>query len=373
MGDYTRLLGEACLGLGCECGVISLHDRHAPTLEQSELVTSAGSIPILRMPVTLPWPERAKKACEFRARFQPDWMSLQFVAYGFQDKGIPWNLARWLKPVIGKCPLQIMFHELWIGERARAPIRHRIVGKIQSLVILKMIRRLRPQMIHTSIPFYVGLLGNKGIEARTLPLFGNIPVASNADNSWLYDQLKATGCEVRTGSRENFWLAGFFGSLHEEWTPEPLFSILCKAAKGAKKRICFITAGRLGDRATAFWNQMASDYRNDFWFVNLGALTPERISQYFQTIDFGISANPLQLIGKSGSAAAMADHGLPIIVTREVEGGAADAERSGFFARSLLEVCDSGLESKLVCGLTKQPPYCQVGKIACQFLADLDE
>jgi hypothetical protein len=46
----------------------------------------------------------------------------------------------------------------------------------------------------------------------------------------------------------------------------------------------------------------------------------EQISSVLHTADFGIATTPLALIGKSATAAAMFDHGLPVIVNRE-DGG----------------------------------------------------
>jgi hypothetical protein len=41
------------------------------------------------------------------------------------------------------------------------------------------------------------------------------------------------------------------------------------------------------------------------------------VSAFFQSIDFGIALTPWKLIGKSASSAAMLEHGVPVIVSRD--------------------------------------------------------
>lgn len=50
--------------------------------------------------------------------------------------------------------------------------------------------------------------------------------------------------------------------------------------------------------------------------VRIGEQPAERISQALQVLDFGITASPLALVGKSGTVAAMLEHGLPVIASR---------------------------------------------------------
>src|ERR1022692_2576923 len=46
--------------------------------------------------------------------FNPNWVSLQFVPFGFHPKGLPFGLPRHLMSIIGSRPLHWMFHELWV-------------------------------------------------------------------------------------------------------------------------------------------------------------------------------------------------------------------------------------------------------------------
>jgi hypothetical protein len=51
-------------------------------------------------------------------------------------------------------------------------------------------------------------------------------------------------------------------------------------------------------------------------FLEKGELPTDLISSYLQSADFGVATSPLSLIGKSGSVAAMLEHGLPVVVSR---------------------------------------------------------
>ena len=51
--------------------------------------------------------------------------------------------------------------------------------------------------------------------------------------------------------------------------------------------------------------------------LTLGAQPARDISQCLLAADFGVSPVPPEYLSKSGTAAAMLDHGLPVIVTRE--------------------------------------------------------
>jgi len=93
----------------------------------------------------------------------------------------------------------------------------------------------------------------------------------------------------------------------------------------------------------------------------------ETISAQLRDADFGVAASPWQLIGKSGSAAAMLDHGLPVIVTRDdfhpyLPG---DGPPS---TDPLLHRLDDALPAKLAAGLPKRPARHRVDEIAARLV-----
>ena len=222
VGDYTRRLAVECIRQGHECRIVALNDKRSAGCETQEC--DGVQIDCLRLPGSLPWKERFEQAREFLSAFDPDWISLQFVPYGFHPKGIPWRLICGLKAVIAGKPLQIMFHELWIGFGAAAPLKVRCIGALQRLCISRIIQTLKPRAIHTSNATYVGLLKRVGGLATELPLFGNIPVVDLGPESALPAQFVAAGIPSNPASRSGWLLAVFFGTLHPEWEPQPIYT-----------------------------------------------------------------------------------------------------------------------------------------------------
>ena len=363
VGDYARLLAEECVRQGHACILIALHDRHISEPICDEL----SSIPLLRLPAKMPWPERVSKAEAFQGRFAPDCASLHFVPYGFQDKGIVFGLAPRLREILRGVPkLHIMFHELWIGAPENSPWRHRVVGALQRHYILRLVKKLQPALIHTHAPVYAALLREGGVSAAIMPLFGNIPVAAAADSTWLSERLAAAGFGP---ARDHFWLVGFFGTLHAEWMPEPFFGILHRAAETAGKRVCILAIGRLGP-GSAKWEQMARDYAAWFSFLDLGRLSAEKVSQAIQVLDFAIATSPLRLIGKSSTAATFFGHGVPVVITRdEIRYKSSLDDNSS--RDPAIHLLDSSLESKLASGLPKLPVRDSLAQTAARLVSEI--
>jgi hypothetical protein len=264
----------------------------------------------------MPWPNRITKAAAFRSQFHPDWISLQFVPYGFNDKGLVWNLWNHLSRVIGDCRLHIMFHELWIGEGACASFKEKVVGVLQRRFILLMTRKLRPSVVSTRNGAYIAMIERHNIAASRLPLFGHIPIVERPEHDWLFGRCYDSGLDVTPANRSEFWIFGIFAALHPTWPPEPLFSRLNDAAARHGKRVILSSIGRLGG-GERLWESLAHDYGRRFTFVTLGEQPVQRVSEYLQWIDFGLATSPWALIEKSSSVAAMVEHGLPVIVNRD--------------------------------------------------------
>ena len=368
VGDYTRLLAAECIRQGHECRLLAINDCGSGVVETQ--ASGGVQVECLRCPGSMPWAERLARAQEVLKAYDPDWVSLQFVPYGFHPKGIAWRLARDLKALIGGKPLQIMFHELWIGFGAGAPVKKRIMGALQRHCIFRMIRKLKPRVVHTSNATYAGLLRRGGVAAVELPLFGNIPVQEIGPESVLPGQLAAAGIPADPEGRCGWWLGLFFGTLHQEWNPQPLTGLLLRAAKRAGRRLCLVSAGRLGAFGEGLWEKMRREHGQEIVFVKCGEQSSEVISTLLQVADFGMAVTPWELMGKSGSAAAMLDHGLPILFTRD-EAGAGALAAGGLLTDPLFHRCDDTLEAQLIAGLQKREPTPRAREICARFIAAL--
>lgn len=316
VGDYTRLLAQECVRQGWDCCLISLNDKFLAQQVESTIQVDNTTISLLRLPAVLSWKDRIQGAKQLLGRFQPDWVSLQFVPYGFQAKGIVYGLDHWLRKLTQDHKLHIMFHELWIGENQGASVKDQVIGTVQKLFVLRLVRQLKPQVVHTSNETYVAILKHCGIQATCLPMFGAIPITQDNGDDWLFPELRKLGLDISTQNREQFWLFGFFGALHPVWPPEPLLTYLQQASAQHQRRIALISIGRIGP-GEGVWNTFSKRYSEQFTFLQLGERAPDKISEFFNSIDFGVATSPWSLIGKSASVAAMLEHGLPVIVNRD--------------------------------------------------------
>lgn len=340
VGDYTALLAGECERRGHATVRIALND---PFIKIE--TTSAGE---LRLPASLPWPERVKKAKRFLTASAPDFVSLQFVCYGFHPRGIDFSLGTKLREIIGARALHLMLHELWIGAEIGAPARERILGALQRRALLGLLRTTAPKIIHTSNPAYVHLLRERRITAARLPLFGSIPVLP-----------------PQTKQHEGSGALSFvmFGTLHPVWPPEPLFMRL----RGLGKKIAVTHIGRLGSGGT-LWKKLAADYGDAIQFSAPGELSPEKIAGHFSQADFGIATTPWSLIGKSAAVAAMLDHGIPVVVNRD------DVHYKGLRDETpspLLIKMDSHLPEKIA-SAKRLPPQPALPGVAATFLNALE-
>jgi hypothetical protein len=111
-------------------------------------------------------------------------------------------------------------------------------------------------------------------------------------------------------------------------------------------------------------------YNAEIQFQRFGEQSFENISQFFLSVDFGVATTPLSLIGKSSTVAAMLDHGLPVIVSRnDVHFRRIAAENRA--SERLISVNESFLDR--VNTVKRLNPEPSLPKIARQFLDDLAE
>lgn len=362
VGDYTRLLAKACERSGDTCGVMALNDAfvNGDGAETDHIINT------VRFARETPWNERCVAARAFTEAINPDWISLQFVPYGYEPRGVPWHLARHLRPLLGARSLHIMFHEIWIGAHQGASTKDRLIGWLQRVCISRLVQRLRPSLVHTSNVSYEALLSQHGIDSQLLPMFGTIPVLPKSASDWAFAEMRRMDNQMPR--REDAWVFVIFGTLHPVWPPEPLFSYLRSAAERAGKQIIIASIGRLGS-GEALWAQISSRYAPAIQFIRLGEQRAERVSEFLHTADFGIATSPWTLIGKSASVACMLDHGLPVIVNRD------DIHFSGWQDEPrnspLLLKMDENLPKRLST-IHRATPRASLPEVADTFLASLE-
>lgn len=315
------------------------------------------------IPAAIPWKLRIELIQQIVAKISPDWISLQYSPYSFGSQGLPWRLSQYLASVKGNFRWHIMFHELWIGEEPGYTSIQKVLGVLQRLIVKKMNSRIRP-ICHTSNGVYRSRLESLGIKSTILPIFSNIPLVNGKmRRKVLLGELKKEhGLDV-----QDCWIFVIFGGIHAEWSPEPLLSKLVSLMqKAGTKASVFITLGKSGSHSHLLTEALQKYGSNGIYYLQKGEMPARMISEYLQSCDYGITTSPLHLLGKSGSVAALKEHGIPIIVTRINEGDDNPAKAAHYI------LMDQNFERNFLFA-GKYPRVSMLDKSASQLVADLKE
>ena len=265
-----------------------------------------------------------------------------------------------------------MLHELWIVETPTLPLRQRIVAALQKYFLLRLLRAWSPEVVNTSNEFYRLRMVSAGYrDIKVLPLFGNVPVVENAEEGWIFSAVQSAGlADFTPQSRTAYLVCGFFGTLRPPWSPEPLLSYLLEATARMGKKLILLSAGRIGAKGQVIWEELQSRYGDKITLLNIGELPAKRVSEYLRFLEIGLAASTKKDIGKSGTAAAMLDHGVPIIINR------LDDSTLTFWderSRALLHLMDATLPERITAGLPHLAPDFSLKTITKQFLHSLEK
>lgn len=298
VGDYTRRLAGELIRQGHDVAIVSLNDRHTQAEERIVQSSEGTNILVLRIPSMFSAKKRFSLASEFINSFDPEWLSLQFVPYSFNVKGLPFGLAGKLKKIGKGRKWHIMFHELAIGLEKGVSKKNLFIGQIQLHLIRKIILTLQPKLVHTQVKLYKEILLKVGIETRVLPLFSNIPqVYSNTE---------------RAKNSISFVL---FGGIHHGGDLESFTSWILDIQKQKIIEVYFYFVGKNGVELNN-WKETLD--KKNIKNAILGEQSPENISAILTKSTIGITTTPYYLTEKSGSVLAYLEHSLPVLcVSRE--------------------------------------------------------
>src|SRR5262245_52168118 len=87
VGDYSVRLGVA-LAPGGHHRALVIAERDPAVPGAHPVNGERDGIPVLRLPASLPNAQRGRALAEALARFEPDWVIVQFVCWGFADRGV---------------------------------------------------------------------------------------------------------------------------------------------------------------------------------------------------------------------------------------------------------------------------------------------
>ena len=286
VGDYTRRLCSELIRTGHRAQIIALCDQEATSFISKKQQVEGIEVVVHRIPKSTNINQRLIWSQDIIVKFQADWISLQFVPFSFNPKGMPFWLPSFLNNLKGTFQWHIMFHELWLGIDIESSFIHKCIGKLQKLVINKMIRNISPKRIHTQNQLYQYFLKSLTIEADILLICGNIPV---------------TG-QVLIKTHTQFVL---FGTIHYGAPFEDFINDLILQKSQFSKPIQFVFIGKNGSELLNYTSIL--DHYTISYEV-LGIQSEAVISEVLINSDFGISTTPYLQTEKSGVYAAYREH-----------------------------------------------------------------
>jgi hypothetical protein len=229
---------------------------------------------------------------ELLEKFSPDWVSLQYVSFGFHQKGIPILLPSRLGKISKAYKWHLMFHELWNGGNRNPKLSHRLLGLFEKRIVFGLLRKLKPRLCTTSNQLYHQWLDCEKIDSKILPLFSNIRPANGAPNA-----------TAKSGNA-----VAIFGQLESEELGSELIVAALKMADF--RPLNWRVLGLAGPK----WEKVLLDHKISFH--RSGHLSEAELVSEFQSCRFGFASTNIYRLAKSGSALAMLANGLPLLVGR---------------------------------------------------------
>jgi hypothetical protein len=302
VADFIYALADNLLCKGISCACLAIHDPYIKPAEPSLVHHSKHhDIDVIRISAGHPWQLKAKLLKAQLDILKPNYVSIHYVPYAYNAKGLPFKLLTSLLPLRHQYKWEITAHELWVDPSSS--LRNRVLSKLQQFILLRLFSSLDPVAVHVTNHQYQSALAKYSANVRVLPLFSAIPLRP------LSLPTKRSGSE---------WIFVFFGSINRDWRPDQLLEQIEVARQVHGIQSCrFISVGNIGDYGSKLWDSFQDLSFPAFEFLRLGLLTAEDVSEQLQLADFGICVvAPSLLIEKSSSVAAMLAHGLPVIICR---------------------------------------------------------
>ena len=301
VGDYIRRLSLEIVRHGHQVALTAINDRHIQELQKDIIECADGNIVMLRLPELLAENNKIELLEQWINEQDPDWLSLQFVPFSFHRRGLIFGLAKKLKSLGRGRKWHIMFHELWVGMDEESGQKQRGWGIVQRALNKNLLKVLKPVKINTHTGVYKKQLEKLGAKVELLPLFSNIPVSCAAD------------VETKLNRDDSYKHKAdllIFGGIH---TGAPIHQLAKEAAEYASSNnieLRLVVVGKSG-KEQQFWI--------DEWnaaglpALPLGQQTEANVSNLLAAAKYGIFTTPIALVEKSGSVAAMREHGMHLI------------------------------------------------------------
>ena len=282
IGDYCRVLADAVAATATAPALLSLADA----AEEAGL----ERFPTLRLAAARPWPERIALARRFLEEQRADRVFLQLSPYLYQPRGLLQEAAPHLGALLAERRPLVMVHETWVGELPYHGWKDRLIGPWQRRGFLSALAAVQPGAVFTNLPLHRQQLARHAIDATLLPLPGNAAVSDAQAPLTLVPPV-----------------AGIFGALWPRFDPSAALDGFVREAGGAAT---LLLVGRHGaPQRLAAWRQR----HPGLTIVETGPLDVAALSGHLNLLSFAIGISPWELAGKSGTIAALLEHGVPVL------------------------------------------------------------
>lgn len=309
VGDFVRRVSRALDDAGeTESMVIALRDP--------EVAAPRETAGVLRLPAATELATTVPAAAASLEQFDPDVIAWNFVPQMFAPRGIiPEAVAETYALLRTGRRLVLFMHEWWCGTGREDTVRNFITGAVQRRTVLRWIGLHEPDLVLTSNPAYAAVARHHGIEAQVVPLCSNVARRGGVDRERWPGALAAQ--PFAHEPRAEYLLAGVFGAIHSVWQPEHALAELAAYAVGAGKKLAVVWLGRGSPASVENWKRVSRALAAQISFVRVGALEESSASELLECCDLGLPTIQSNLLGKSGTAAAFLEHGVPLLVAAE--------------------------------------------------------
>jgi hypothetical protein len=306
VGDYTRKLAGALIGRGYHSAIIAIYDGRLSTDSwQGKQWDNGTAVDVLRISPALSWKNRLQLIKQYIDAFRPVWLSLQYVPFGFQIKGLPFLLPGRLKKLSRQHRWNIMFHELSVNKHES--LKFKLWALAQEKIIQLLVKTLQPDFVTTNTELYRLRLQQMGAATHVIPVFSNIPCIAHVND--MAEKNIIPGYLLN--NRHQYTIGTLFGSFtYKNWD---LKSLLNKFSKNSQpKKLVIASIGKMSSGYT-YWKTLEKEFP-DIIFLTLGIQQADFISYWLSYYtDFGILTTLPELSGKSGSYMAFKEHGIPVL------------------------------------------------------------
>ncbi len=326
VGDYSRLVGASLIKDSHRVMLLSLHDFYAVSGTKDAEQDAPAKLQVYRISANHSRAKRTGLAKACIAKFDPDWISLQYVPYSFHVKGLDLRLPRFFSYLKGSYKWHIMVHEPWVTSE-RFFSKGTLTGSIQKEILRLLIRHLGPTIMHTSNSYYQHLLMLTGLRSDLLHLPGNIPVVHGAAEL-VKEEFMDLG--ITRENRAHWMLLGMFGRVRADVDYKDVVGKFLKTPEAAGKKIALLSIGNAGPCVDPLFEEIHRENKERVLLYKFGHKEVAEVSGFFQWLDVGIASVPQYLLGKSGAYAAMRNHRLKILVPQIRGNKKSEFEKAAF-------------------------------------------